>query len=383
MGEITAVNTILGQGDPTPAEKLGYDHFMLKEIHEQPQALWDTMGMWLTGESVFLREIDFQSEKIRTLEKIFIIACGTSYHAGLVGREALEKLTGLPVEVDIASEFCYRDPIIPPNSLIIVISQSGTTTDTLVAMQGCLERGVKVIAITNAVNSTISKKAHCTLYTRAGSEIAIAATKSYVTQILALIILALHLGAVRKTIEEPQYRGLLKGLNALPHQVQQLLEQAGDIAELAQRYATHEHIFFIGRGLDYAVAREGALKLKEISYIHAEACAAGELKHGTLALVTQGVPIIALATQPHVLAKTLDNIRTAKERGARIIAVGTAQGRGLRELAHHLIEIPTTHPLLSPILTVLPLQLFAYYAAVKRGCDVDKPRNLTKSVMTE
>ncbi len=383
MCRIKEENITLGPWDSTRAEKLGYEHFMLKEIHEQPKALRETMGARLREESVFLEEIGLKDEVLRSLEKIFIIACGTSYHAGLVGREALEELTGLPVEVDIASEFCYRNPFMPANSLVIAISQSGTTTDTLVAMRKCKARGAKIIAITNVVGSTVAQEADYTLYTRAGSEIAIASTKTYVTQLVALIMLALQMGLVRKTVEETRLAQLIKGLHALPNQLEELLGQASPIAELARKYASHEHIFFIGRSLDYAIALEGALKLKEISYIHAEACAAGEFKHGTLALVTEGVPIIALATQPHVFSQTLGNIQGARDKGAKIIAVAKAGKDELGELAHHLFEIPATHRLLSPILAVVPLQLFAYYAAVERGCDVDKPRNLTKSVMTE
>lgn len=383
MCEIKKKTTIQGPGDLTRVEELGYDHFMFKEIHEQPRALRNTTEARLGGEGVHLEEINLPEEEILALEKIFIIACGTSYHAGLGNREVLEELTGLPVEVDIASEFRYRDPILPPNSLVIVISQSGTTTDTLLAMRRCKARGAKVLAITNVVGSTAAREADCAYYTRAGSEIAIAATKSYVTQMAALIMLALHLGTIRKTVEASQAALLVQGLQALPDQLQRLLEQRDTIAQLARRYASREHIFFIGRSLDYALALEGALKLKEISYIHAEACAAGEFKHGTLALVTEGVPIIALATQPHVFAQTLANIQGARDKGASIIAVATAGKDELRGLAHHHLEIPATHRFLSPILAVLPLQLFAYYAAVARGCDIDKPRNLTKSVMTE
>ncbi|MGQ5710189.1 glutamine--fructose-6-phosphate transaminase (isomerizing) [Desulforudis sp. DRI-14] len=367
------------------AEKGGYDHFMIKEICEQPKAVRETLRGRISpdGRRVVFDELSLEADYVRNLNKIFVVACGTAYHAGVVGKYVIEKLVRIPVEADIASEFRYREPIIGGNDLVILVSQSGETADTRAALREAKSRGAHVIAITNVVGSSIAREADDVIYTWAGPEIAVASTKAYVTQLTAFYLLALWLGEARGTLAKGDQQAILWGLGNLPEQIAQTLENTECIAQLARRYADREDVFFIGRGLDYAVAMEGSLKLKEISYIHAEAYAAGELKHGTLALVVPGVPVFALATQPELYDKTVSNIKEVKARGADVIAVALNDHCEIREVADEVICLPQTHPLVAPVLAVVPLQLFAYYAAVARGCEVDKPRNLAKSVTVE
>ncbi|MEW5762057.1 MAG: glutamine--fructose-6-phosphate transaminase (isomerizing) [Bacillota bacterium] len=366
------------------AEKGGYAHFMLKEIFEQPRALRETLRGRLGEDGrVTLEELEaLDADYLAGIRRVFVTACGTAYHAGVVGKYLIERLARVPVEVDIASEFRYRDPLIGPADLAIVVSQSGETADTRAGLREARARGARVVAVTNVVGSSIAREADVVFYTWAGPEIAVASTKAYVTQLVAFVLLAgwLAEGRGRPAGEDAV---MVNDLRCLPSQAALVLEQAPVIECLARRFAAAEHIFFIGRGLDYAVAMEGALKLKEISYIHAEAYAAGELKHGTLALVVDGTPVIALVTQPELEEKTISNIKEVKARGAEVLAVTWEGNRHLEEVVDHILYIPATNPLLAPVLAVMPLQLFAYYAAVARGCEVDKPRNLAKSVTVE
>jgi glucosamine--fructose-6-phosphate aminotransferase (isomerizing) len=367
------------------AEKSGYDHFMLKEIHEQPTSLKNTLSGRISGDGsrAELKEISLDAEEIKKIKKIFITACGTAYHAGLVGKYVIESLARIPVEIDIASEFRYRNLVIDPDSLLVVISQSGETADTIAALREARRRGVPVIAITNVVDSSVAREADHVLYTWAGPEIAVASTKAYTAQLMGLYLLALHLANVRKTISEEESRELVGELLKLSEKASLILDDSERIRNAGVGFTDSGCIFFIGRGLDYAVASEGSLKLKEISYIHAEAYAAGELKHGTLALIEKDVPVITVATQPFLFEKTLSNIKEVKAREATVLALAMEGMREVEKEADQVFYIPQTHPLLTPILSVIPLQLLAYYAAVARGCDVDQPRNLAKSVTVE
>lgn len=362
------------------ARKDGYPHFMLKEIHEQPRAIRDTLAGRLDAAT---GRINLGLSSLRTGGRIFISACGTAYHAGLVGKYLIERLARIPVEADIASEFRYRRPLLQQGDLLVVISQSGETADTLAALREARRQGAQVLAVSNVVDSSVAREADQVVYTWAGPEIAVASTKAYVTQLTVLTMLALHLASVRGSLTEGERTELLAELARLPQAAQAILADTQAVEELAARFAQTEDLFFIGRGLDYAVAMEGSLKLKEISYIHAEAYAAGEMKHGTLALVTEGVPVIALATQPELLEKMISNIKEVKAREATTIGVAMEGNREMARVVDHTLYIPAIHPLLAPALAVIPLQLFAYYVAVARGCDVDKPRNLAKSVTVE
>ena len=371
--------------DLVTAEKAGFDHFMLKEIHEQPKAYRDTMGSRIDekGERVILREIGMSDEDLRSLQNIHIVACGTAYHAGLVGKRVIETLTRVPVEVDIASEYRYRNPIITDKTLVVVISQSGETADTLAALREAKRRGARVVAITNVVGSSVAREADDVIVTWAGPEIAVASTKAYSSQLIALYLFGLYLAQTLGTQEAATIRDLLAELRKLPEQVEAILARSGEIKEFAGRIARHKNLFFIGRGMDYAVVQEGSLKLKEISYIHSEAYAAGELKHGTLALIEEGIPVIALATEEDVFEKTLSNIKEVAARGARVIGIAGEGDTELIKAADQVFTIPRTHPLLTAALSVVPLQLLAYYTALALGHDVDKPRNLAKSVTVE
>ena len=369
--------------DAAQAEKAPYAHFMHKEIHEQPKVLRDTLRGRISGSEVAFPELKLDQELIKSCKRLFITACGTAYHAGLIGKTLIERLVRIPAEADIASEFRYRDPLIGPGDLLIVVSQSGETADTLAAMREAKARGASVLAITNVVGSSVAREADDVLYTWAGPEIAVASTKAYVAQVLVLTLFAVYLAQERQTAPPELLREIVGGLPYLSECVSSVLAREEEIKALA---AARRHVtstFFIGRGLDWAVAAEGALKLKEISYVHAEAYAAGELKHGTLALITEGIPVMALATQPALFEKTASNIKEVKARGADVIAV-TPEAEGvIPEVADAVIRLPRVHPLLAPAVAVVPLQLFAYHAAVIRGCDVDKPRNLAKSVTVE
>ncbi|MGE5574351.1 MAG: glutamine--fructose-6-phosphate transaminase (isomerizing) [Bacteroidota bacterium] len=372
--------------DPVMAEKGGYDHFMLKEIHEQPRAIRDT----LTGridrdaKTVSLHEVPITGADLANIDKVFIVACGTAYHAGLVGKRLIEGLMRVPVEVDVASEFRYRDPMVSPRTLTIVVSQSGETADTLAALREAKKRGSRVVAITNVVGSSVAREADDVLYTWAGPEIAVASTKAYITQLVALALVAVGLGRRRGTIDLEEEQEIVRQMEKLPMYAEEiLLGQDSVVRDLAQELHRAEQMFFIGRGLDYAVSMEGSLKLKEISYINAQSYPAGELKHGTLALVVKGVPVIALATQGDVYEKMLSNIKEVKARDAIVVALALDGDDEIRKSVDHVVYIPRTSAYLAPVLAVIPLQLFAYYAAVARGCDVDKPRNLAKSVTVE
>ncbi len=367
------------------AEKGGFEHFMLKEIYEQPKSIRDTMTGRVPKDShgIEFSELGWTEEEMTGINKIFIVACGTAYHAGIVGKYYLEQLARIPVEVDIASEFRYRSPLVDGNSLTIVISQSGETSDTLAALKEAKRLGSRTLAVTNVVGSSISREADQVVYTYAGPEIAVASTKAYTTQLLVMLMLAIYVGRLRGTLDIAKAHKLVEGLHDIPEQIHKLLENVDQIKVFATRYGSSEDAFFLGRSLDYAVALEGALKLKEISYIHAEAYAAGELKHGTLALIVEGVPVIVLATQPDVYDKTVSNLQEVKAREAMVIAIAFEGDDSIAKYADHVIFIPKTDKYLAPLLAVLPLQLLAYYAALTRGCDVDKPRNLAKSVTVE
>ncbi|RJE85223.1 glutamine--fructose-6-phosphate transaminase (isomerizing) [Paenibacillus sp. 1011MAR3C5] len=372
--------------DIVTAEKAGFDHFMLKEIHEQPKAYRDTMRGRISddGKSVQLKELTMSEDYIRSISKVHIVACGTAYHAGLVGKSVIESLARIPVETDVASEYRYRSPIITPDTLVIVVSQSGETADTLAALREARSNGARVLAITNVVGSSVAREADDVIITWAGPEIAVASTKAYTSQLIAFYLFGLHLAGVLGSQERATVEELIAGLHALPEQVEQILEQAPVLKQVAESISHHRSLFFIGRGVDYAVAQEGSLKLKEISYIHSEAYAAGELKHGTLALVEEGVPVIALVTQEALYDKTLSNIKEVKARGAHVLAVANSGYE--HEVAKSVDEtfvIPRTLPLLTPALAVVPLQLLSYYASLALGHDVDKPRNLAKSVTVE
>ena len=371
--------------DAEAAEKGGYEHFMIKEIYEQPKAVRDTTAGRLSKDdsSIIFDELKWTADDVAGFKRIIITACGTAYHAGIVAKYYFEQLAKIPVEVDIASEYRYRSPLTDSDTLCIVISQSGETIDTLAAFKEAKRRGARTIAVTNVVGSSISREADQTVYTWAGPEIAVASTKAYTTQVVTLLMLAIYMGQLKGTLDTAKAEELIKGLKNLPAQCHEVLEDVEPIKTFAQQYGFQEDVFFIGRSLDYAVALEGSLKLKEISYIHAEAYAAGELKHGTLALIIEGVPVIALATQHDVYEKMLSNIKEVKARDAVVIGLGLKGDSELEKYVDHTIFIPRTDKYLAPILSVIPLQLLAYYAAITRGADVDKPRNLAKSVTVE
>ncbi len=377
--------------DAEAAEKGGFDHFMLKEIHEQPRAILDTMRGrvdWDGGRVVLGEEIGLSEADLARFEKVYLVACGTAYHAGMVGRYLIDRWARLPAEADVASEFRYRDPLVDDRTLVLVISQSGETADTLAALKEARARGARVVAVTNVVGSSIAREAHDVLYTWAGPEIAVASTKAYVTQLIALTLFALYLAQARRgraagVLSDDGERAILDDLRDLSRKAETLLACGEALRLLGADLAKHQNSFYIGRGLDYAVAMEGQLKLKEISYVHAEAYAAGELKHGTLALIEEGVPVLALATQPELYDKTLSNMIEVKARGGRLVLVAPEDAREMAEHADDVVVLPAIHPFLAPVLAVIPLQLLAYYAAVARGTDVDKPRNLAKSVTVE
>ena len=371
--------------DAQAAERGGYPHFMLKEICEQPLAIQNTLSGRLTpdGSGIQLNEISLTSEQIRNFSKVAIVACGTAYHAGMVGKYVFEKLARIPVEVDLASEFRYRDPLIDPKTLVVIVSQSGETADTMAALREARKRGCHVLAVTNVVGSSVAREADDVIYTWAGPEIAVASTKAYTTQVLVMYLLGLLFAKERGAITEQQASEIVAALKQVPEQIEEILKQKEQIQDLAQQYHDCQDIFFLGRGLDYAVALEGALKLKEISYIHAEAYAAGELKHGTLALIVDGVPVVALATQDYLLEKLISNVKEVKAREGTVIGLCLGKQELVDSTCDHVIRLPEALSFVAPLLSVVPLQLFAYYMAAARGCDIDKPRNLAKSVTVE
>ncbi len=373
--------------DLEAAEKGGYEHFMLKEIMEQPVAVKETMRQRIdpsTGQ-VDLSELGFTEAELSSLEKIFIVACGTAYHAGLLGKAIIEKVAGVEVEVDVASEFRYREPIFEKNQLAIVISQSGETADTLAALRLARRNGLKVLAITNVVGSSVSREADRVFYTWAGPELAVASTKAYLTQLVALYLLTIYIGKARRSIDPELAGELVKNLMDLPGNLKKILseESLSRLSSYCNHLSQWESAFFVGRNLDYPVAMEGALKLKEISYIHAEAYAAGELKHGPLALIVEGIPVIALVTQKAVSEKILGNIQEVKARGGAVFAITQEGFDDVSRQVDSVFYLPAVNDILAPVLSAVPTQLIAYYAAVARGSSVDKPRNLAKSVTVE
>ncbi len=367
------------------AEKGGYEHFMLKEIHDQPKAVRDTFGTHISedGKTVHFEELNWTADDVVAFNKILIVACGTAYHAGLVTKQYIENLARIPVSVEIASEYRYSNPLTDDKTLCIVISQSGETSDTLAALKEAKRHGAKSLAITNVVGSSISREADNTVYTWAGPEISVASTKAYTTQLVAGLLFAVYLGQLNGKMDPALGGEILSGVKNLPTLIHEIFEVDEDMKAFAKHYGFKSDAFFLGRAIDYAVAMEGALKLKEISYIHAEAYAGGELKHGTLALIEEGVPVIALATQEDVYDKMISNIREVKAREAVVIGIGMKGDEELSKHVDHTIYVPRANKFIAPILAVVPLQLLAYYAAITRGADVDKPRNLAKSVTVE
>ena len=370
--------------DVSAAEKGGYPHFMFKEIMEQPEAVRKTISPRIKEGQIVFDELSLDEDFIRGLDRIFIVACGSSYHVGMVGKYNLERLLRKPVDVQLASEFRYADPLVGPNSLVIVISQSGETLDTMAALREARRLGAKILSIVNVVGSSIARESDDVLYTWAGPEIAVATTKAYSTQLVLLDMLGVYFAKVCGSISDTEYEEIVEELLALPVKMEAVLEDIDEIKYLASRYFNHNSIFFIGRNLDYALGLEGSLKLKEISYIHSEAYASGELKHGTISLIEDGTLVVALGTYKPLFEKTLSNIIEVKARGADIVALTTeSKAADMRKTAENVLSVPDTHVILQPSLGVIPLQLFAYYVALHKGCDIDKPRNLAKSVTVE
>ncbi|WEK53760.1 MAG: glutamine--fructose-6-phosphate transaminase (isomerizing) [Candidatus Cohnella colombiensis] len=372
--------------DLMTAEKGGFDHFMLKEIYEQPRAYRDTMlgRISADGKSVELPELKMTTEQLRGINRVHIVACGTAMHAGFVGKNVIESLVRIPVETDIASEYRYRSPIITPDTLVIVVSQSGETADTLAALREAKRCGARVLAITNVVGSSVAREADDVIITLAGPEIAVASTKAYSSQLIAFYLFGLYWAQIVGSQEAGEIAHILAAMQSLPEQVERILARVEELKKIAESISHHSSLFFIGRGVDYAVAMEGSLKLKEISYIHSEAYAAGELKHGTLALIEEGTPVIALLTQEALYEKTLSNIKEVKARGADVLGIDN-EGHEVEAArsVDRTFAIPRTLPILTPALSVVPLQLISYYASLALGHDVDKPRNLAKSVTVE
>ena len=369
--------------DANAAEKGGYEHFMLKEIYEQPRTITDTISPRIKNGDIVIDELNMTDEEIKAVKKIYIVACGSAYHTGVTAKYVLEGLVRIPVEVDVASEFRYRNPILEEGTMVVVISQSGETADTLAALREAKARGFKVLGIVTVVGSSIAREADRVMYTWAGPEIAVATTKAYSAQLAALYLLTMKLGRVRGTISDELFASLLEDIKKLPYQIELLLGQKEKIQRFANRYVGAKDIFFIGRGIDYAISLEGSLKLKEISYVHSEAYAAGELKHGTISLIEDGTLVVAVATQPALYQKTISNIVEVKARGAFVMAITTEDNTAMEKAADYIIYIPETNPYFANSLAIIPLQLFGYYVAVGKGCDVDKPRNLAKSVTVE
>ena len=368
--------------DVQSAEKGGYEHFMLKEIMEQPAAVKAAISPRIRDGKVVFDEMDLSAAAVKKLRKVVITACGSAYYAGCSGRYAIEKLAHLPVEVELASELRYSDPLIDDHTLVIVISQSGETADTIAALKECKARGAKILAVVNVVGSTVAKLADWTVYTWAGPEIAVATTKGYTTQVAVLYLIAMYLADKLGRLGDDQER-LIKEIQALPRRIQQAIDLNSSIPALAKKYHKSKSLFFIGRNTDYAVALEGALKMKEISYLHAEAYAAGELKHGTIALIEDHQPVIALCCNPLIMEKTLSNIVEVKSRGAEVLALSFRTNQKILSVADDLLFIPKTDPVFTAAVEIIPLQLLAYYVAKENGCDIDKPKNLAKSVTVE
>ena len=366
------------------AEKGGYEDFMLKEIYEQPKAVRDTLaGKIALGKEITLDNVKFTKEELENFDRVYIVACGTAYHAGLVGKTVIEKMAKIPVEVDVASEFRYKEPLITEKTLIIVVSQSGETADTLAVLRDGKKQGARVLAITNVVGSSVSREAHDVIYTLAGPEIAVASTKAYVTQLVAFYILGLYFASLKETVSEEYVEEIKKELLAIPEKIEAVLENQEGVKKYAAENYEQRDIYFLGRGVDYAVALEGSLKLKEISYIHCDAYAGGELKHGPIALIDKGTAVITLLTQEALKDKMVSNVREVSTRGGNIFAIANQGDEIAKTVAEEVVYIPKTVDLLTPLVSVVPLQLLSYYVAKNKGCDVDKPRNLAKSVTVE
>ena len=369
--------------DSEAAEKSGYEYFMMKEIHEQPKAVLDTLNSCLKDGELALSDVSLTDEQIRSLRQIYIVACGSAYHVGVVAQYVIEELAHIPVRVELASEFRYRKPLLDPDGLVVVISQSGETADSLAALREAKQRGVKTLAIVNVVGSSIAREADDVLYTLAGPEIAVATTKAYSAQLIASYALALHFARVREQIDGARCAQLVAELAALPDKIEKILENKERLQWFASKQVAAKDVFFIGRGIDYAISMEGSLKLKEISYIHSEAYAAGELKHGTISLVEDGTLVIGVLTQPELYEKTVSNLVECKSRGAYLMGLTSNGHYSLEDTADFTVYVPTTDPLFTASLAVVPLQLLGYYVSVAKGLDVDKPRNLAKSVTVE
>jgi len=356
---------------------------MLKEMYEQPKAITDTFAPRIRDGKIVIEELGMTDEEIKAIKKIMIVACGSAYHTGVTSKYIFEGLARIPVEVDVASEFRYRDPILEEGTLVVVISQSGETADTLAALRESKKRGAKVLGIVNVVGSSIAREADNVMYTWAGPEIAVATTKAYSAQLIALYLLAMKFGNVRGTVNDTQLQDMIEDLKALPAQVEMLLNNKEKIQRFANRYLAAKDVFFIGRGIDYAISMEGSLKLKEISYIHSEAYAAGELKHGTISLIEEGTLVASVLTQKDLYKKMISNMVEVGTRGAFVLAVTCEDNTEVEKAADYVVYIPETNKYFTNSLAIIPLQLFGYYIAVGRGCDVDKPRNLAKSVTVE
>lgn len=371
------------QWDISAAEKGGYEHFMLKEMYEQPKAVTDTLNPRIKGNEIVIEELGMTEEEIKAIRKIYIIACGSAYHTGVTAKYVFEGLARIPVEVDLASEFRYRNPIFEPDTMAIIVSQSGETADSLAALREAKAHGIKVLGIVNVVGSSIAREADNVMYTWAGPEIAVATTKAYSTQLIAHYLLALKFAQVRGKVTSSQMEEYIRELKRLPAQIEMLLNNKEKIQRFANRYIAAKDVFFIGRGIDYAISLEGSLKLKEISYIHSEAYAAGELKHGTISLIEEGTLVAAVLTQEDLYKKMISNMQEVKTRGAFLLAVTNADHTDVEKTADYVIYIPKTNQYFANSLAIIPLQLFGYYVSLGKGCDVDKPRNLAKSVTVE
>ena len=380
-GDVITHDPVMIDWDAEAAEKGGFEHYMLKEIHEQPTAVRETMRSYVNGESIVLEGVD--ESMLSELERIYIVGCGSAYHVGLAGKAVFEDLTDLPVEIDLASEFRYRNPKLVSNSMVVIISQSGETADSLAALRLAKEKGVKVLSIVNVVGSSIARESDCCIYTHAGPEISVATTKAYSTQLIVLYLLAMRIAQLKGILPEERFKEMMAGLAKLPDQIERLLEDKERIQWFASKYANAKDIFFIGRGMDYAISMEGSLKLKEISYIHSEAYAAGELKHGTISLVEDGTLVVGILTQQALFEKTVSNMVEVKSRGAYLMAVTSYGNYSIEDTANFCVYIPKTDEHFMTSLAVIPLQLLAYYISVAKGLNVDKPRNLAKSVTVE
>ncbi len=370
--------------DVEAASKGGYDYFMSKEIHEQPTGVRETLERRLDDNgNIILDSINISKEDLEKINKVYIVACGTAYNAGLLGKYAIEKLVNIPVITDIASEFRYSDPFVDENSLVILVSQSGETADTLAVLRDSKAKGARILSITNVVGSSIARESDDVFYTWAGPEVAVASTKAYTTQITSLYMIALDFAIKKGTITRESYDSMISKMKEIPSKIQEILDNEEYIKDVAKTVVSSDHAFYLGRGIDYSLAMEGSLKLKEISYIHAEAFAAGELKHGTIALIEKGTPVIAIATQEKLFEKMVSNMEEVRARGAYVVAIAQSHNKDVEKAADKIIYIPNSDDILSPILAVVPMQLLAYHISVLRGCDVDKPRNLAKSVTVE